>query len=84
MRDLVVEVNSLRLPPCDGFCDPAEHDTVRIARGVEPGLARHRRSALCGGWSFPVPPLFHFVNNAPHYTETVEHLLAEMNLTQCT
>lgn len=92
-RDLVDEVISLHLPARNGSCDPAEHDVVQgcqpkvpdvVRKGVEAGLARHRRSALRAGWSFPVPSLFHFVKNAPHYTETVEHLLAEMNLTQCT
>jgi hypothetical protein len=89
--DLVDEVNSLRLRLRDGLCDPAEQDVVQgcqpkvpdvVRKGVEAGLARHRRSALRAGWILPVPPLFHFVNNAPRYTGFVEHLLAEMNLTQ--
>ena len=47
--------------------DSAEHDVVQGARGVEPGLARHRRSFLRVGWILLVPQLFHFVNNVPHY-----------------
>jgi len=43
---------------------------VQGARGVEPGLARRRRSALRAGWIFPVPQLFHFVNNVPQYFVT--------------
>ena len=31
MRDVVDEVNLLRLRPRDGFCDPAEHDVVQAA-----------------------------------------------------
>lgn len=48
------------------------------ARGVEPGLARHRRSALRAGWILPVPQLFHFVNNALHYVDEAcsVHLLS--------
>jgi hypothetical protein len=65
MQDTVDGVNLLRLRPRDGFCDPVEHDVVQGAMGVEPGLARHRRSALRAGWIFPVPQLFHFVNNTP-------------------
>jgi hypothetical protein len=68
-RDLVDEVISLHLPARDGYCDPAEHDVVQGARGVEPGLALHRRSALFVGWSSLVRQLFHFVTNIPYHME---------------
>ena len=67
--------------PHDGSCDPAEHDVVQGARGVDPGLARYRRSLSVRSDSIR-PTVILLVKNAPHYTETVEHLLAEMNLTQ--
>ena len=72
MRDVVDGVNLLRLRPHDGLCDPAEPDVVQGARGVEPGLARHRRSAHRVGWILPAPQLFHFVNNVPHYNRTTD------------
>jgi len=61
---VVSKVNSFHHRLRGGYCDPAEHDVVQGVMGVEPGLARHRRSALRAGWSFPVRQLFHFVNNA--------------------
>jgi hypothetical protein len=65
-RDLADEVISLHLPARNGYCDPAEPDMVQCTKDVEPGLARHRRSALREGWSFPVPQVFPIVNSVPY------------------